>query len=649
MKILTTTPTPKPGMFVMFAKKCFLYLGDSETGRAKLHPVNGTKQIEVSLDQLKILSSERVPVEKLKELEDYPEHLVEIAKQRRAALQALFDNPPDKENVQRVAKKLGVSVRTVQRLFENYLFTGQRLSALIPRAMFFGIRNRKLNEDQIRIMQEVIKEKFLVKEKPSFESVAEAVRRACRNAEVKPVGRTTVLRELRKLDPGLVVTERLGKKAAREKFKAHRGKAPIGERPLDLVEIDHTQVDVFIVLPSGKAYRPWITLAIDTYSRMVLGFFLTMDEPSRLSVGLCLYRAMTPKSGWLRQHGITTSWPCFGRMVSIIADNAKEFRGYFLQEVGLEHDIVICFRPIGQPNWGAHIERLMGRVADEMHLLPGTSFANPVEKGDYDSDKHATLTLEQLEKFFLHYIVEVYHCSPHTGLNGRTPLSRWESYYAQTGNEQGPHLPQIQAGSDLLISLLPSIRRTIQQSGVAWESLQYNDSVLTEYIQRPNPLGPDNLWRFSFDPRDIRCLYWRHPETRQAFSIPLTGTSAPGMTLWELTDYQANDRAEAEATHDQATVDRGRNAMDEIVRSSEPLPLKDHRKRVKRVKEAATATPPPSSILTITAPHVGLTLPLGSQPVETSDPLMWVDLQPFEVDPLFDPNSTQFIGGTRVP
>lgn len=644
MRINSWKATPNTGMCVNYAQRHYIYVGNTESGNAILHPIGGTQQVEAPVGQVNLLSSAQVPVELFKDIQEYPVHLVAIAKERKAVIDAAFECIVDKEAVQRVANKLNVSARTAQRIIERYLFSGRRLTALIPRVFSFGNLNRKLKPEQVKVMKEVIKEKFLNNQKPSFESVVEAVNLVCRNTKIKEIGRTTILRELHRLDPGLVASERLGKKAFREAYKAHRGKAPIGDRPLNLVEIDHTQVDVFVILPSGKMYRPWITVAIDTYSRMILGFYLTMEPPSRLSVGLCLYCAMTPKTEWLRQHGLTANWPCYGPMENLVADNAKEFRGYFLEDVGLEHNITITFRPICQPNWGAHIERLMGRVADEMHLLPGTSFANPVERGDYDPTLHATLTLEELERFFLHYFVEVYHCSPHAGLNGRTPLSRWNDYFDRSGPDHAAILPQIQAGSDLMISLLPSVRRTIQQDGVEWETLRYNDPVLAGFIRRPNPNWSDNLWRFHFDPRDIRCLFWRDPATRQVYPIPLVGVSAHGITLWELEDFRAKDRAEAAATHDQATVDRGRNAMNELVQASQPLPLKTHRNRRKKAKEATLANAAPAPARTPSAPPTSLILPMAGRPVEDPDPSIWDDLQVLEVEPLSDPFAARILG-----
>ena len=52
--------------------------------------------------------------------------------------------------------------------------------------------------------------------------------------------------------------------------------------PLEVMQIDHTPVDVVIVderqrLPIG---RPWLTLAIDVASRVVLGLSVSLEAPS---------------------------------------------------------------------------------------------------------------------------------------------------------------------------------------------------------------------------------------------------------------------------------------------------------------------------------------------------------------------------------
>lgn len=42
--------------------------------------------------------------------------------------------------------------------------------------------------------------------------------------------------------------------------------------------------------------RPWVTLAIDVATRMVMGYKASFEAPSRLSVALCLTRAVAPKA-----------------------------------------------------------------------------------------------------------------------------------------------------------------------------------------------------------------------------------------------------------------------------------------------------------------------------------------------------------------
>jgi putative transposase len=59
--------------------------------------------------------------------------------------------------------------------------------------------------------------------------------------------------------------------------------------------------------------------------------------------------------------------------------------------------------------------------------LPGTAFSNVQEKGDYESDKHACLTLDQLESGVVKWIVDGYHQTPHRSLDERTPSQVWAS------------------------------------------------------------------------------------------------------------------------------------------------------------------------------------------------------------------------------
>ncbi|MER8900034.1 hypothetical protein NKI35_30710 [Mesorhizobium sp. M0676] len=83
-------------------------------------------------------------------------------------------------------------------------------------------------------------------------------------------------------------------------------------------------MDVFVVdeetrLPLG---RPWVTVALDIFSRMVTGLYLTMEAPSRLSTSLCILHSVFDKTHGCRS-GVSMKrgpWPvCRERYMSTTA------------------------------------------------------------------------------------------------------------------------------------------------------------------------------------------------------------------------------------------------------------------------------------------------------------------------------------------
>jgi len=170
---------------------------------------------------------------------------------------------------------------------------------------------------------------------------------------------------------------------------------------MDVVQIDHTAVDVIVVdererLPIG---RPWLSLAIDVATRVVPGFCVSLEPPSLISVALVLTHAVLPKDSWLADRELRVPWPVAGLPEVLHFDNGPEFHAESLSRAAQEYGIRLEYRPLGRPHYGGHIERLIGTTMGAVHLLPGATFSNVAEKGDYPSEKTAVLTLAELEKF----------------------------------------------------------------------------------------------------------------------------------------------------------------------------------------------------------------------------------------------------------
>lgn len=86
------------------------------------------------------------------------------------------------------------------------------------------------------------------------------------------------------------------------------------QRPLQIVEVDHTVLDVHVVDPEtlDPIGRPVFTVAIDVFTRCVLGFVLLLMPPGALAAALCLQRVRFRKEEWLKRMGLDAEWPMYG-------------------------------------------------------------------------------------------------------------------------------------------------------------------------------------------------------------------------------------------------------------------------------------------------------------------------------------------------
>lgn len=289
--------------------------------------------------------------------------------------------------------------------------------------------------------------------------------------------------------------------------------------------------------------RAWITLAIDVYSRVCLGMFLSLDAPSAMSAGMCLSHAILPKEKWLNRIGMSSiEWPCWGVMGILHMDNAREFRGNTLSLACKEHDIDLHLRPVKKPRYGAHIERLMGTVSEELKSLKGATFSGPDEKGEYDSEGNACMTFTELEQWLVLFFAR-YHKKVHGGI-GTTPLTKWREGLLGTKTKPGRGLPARRIDEDnLRIIFMPHQERTVQNYGVLIDVYYYQDT-LRPYINAPHPEFPRHKRKFRFhrDPRDISQLYFYDEHTQRYQVIPYRDLSLPPVSIWEL--REAFKRAE---------------------------------------------------------------------------------------------------------
>ena len=332
-------------------------------------------------------------------------------------------------------------------------------------------------------------------------------------------------------------------------------------RPLEVVQIDHTLVDLIVVHEETRAplKRPWLTLAIDVFTRVITGFYLSMDPPSRLSVSLCLLHAVYDKSAWLREREIDATWPISGLPETIHADNGADFRSKAFIRGCRNEGVDIIWRPPGEPHYGGHIERLIGTMMGQMHLLPGTSFGNPIERGSYNSKKNAAMSLRELECYLGWEIAGGYHERIHSVLM-RSPLAIWRDHEAEVTF----HMPHDRMA--FWVSFLPEEHRTLRPDGIWLHGLPYWSNVLSADLGRAKR---DLL--VKYDPRDISKIFVQRPSGRfiEARTRDLT---FPSINLREWNELRRKTRARAKAERNQnqwlVTAQAKRRIIDEAIQKT---------------------------------------------------------------------------------
>lgn len=177
-------------------------------------------------------------------------------------------------------------------------------------------------------------------------------------------------------------------------------------------------------LPIG---RPWLFVAICVFTKIILGYYLSFQRPSYLSVMQCLLHSIRPKTYVKELYPeIVHSWDASGLPEVIVVDNAKQYYSASFDEACLQLGIITQYAPVKTPYYKPSIERMFGSLNTMLlHQLPGTTFSNVSEKWDYDPKKHALISMSSLNRVIHNWIVDVYHHSHHRGIDD-VPARRWE-------------------------------------------------------------------------------------------------------------------------------------------------------------------------------------------------------------------------------
>ncbi|WP_426988196.1 Mu transposase C-terminal domain-containing protein [Pseudarthrobacter sp. Y6] len=511
-----------------------------------------------------------------------PDAVWELARRRAEVIAPLAGlSIIGKQAVDEASRELGISRRHVYLLIKRYREGSGVVTDVAPGHSSGGQGKGRLPDRVEAVIDELVRKHYLTRQKLSRAAFYREVVQACRTRELPVPALNTVTRRIARLHPVEVRRSREGRDAVRP-LQSAGGNVPAIVAPLDQVQIDHTVIDLIVVddrdrQPIG---RPFLTVAIDVYSRCLLGMVVTLEAPSSVSVGLCIANMACDKRPWLETLGVDAAWPMSGKPKALFLDNASEFKSEALRRGCEQHGIQLSYRPQGRPHYGGIVERIIGTAMQRVHELPGTTFSNPGQRGGYDADKRSALTLTELERW-LTLAVAGYHGSIHGSLN-QTPAGRWHEGVREFGAQ-----PVVAHPAAFLVDFLPVIRRRITRTGFVIDHVHYFANVLKPWIARRDR---EDKFIIRRDPRDISRVWVLEPEGTAYVEVPYRTISHPAVTLWEHRQALARLRQQGHDQVNEEALFRMIDQMREITTTAQRATRRSRRDLQRRRHLPASGT-----------------------------------------------------------
>jgi putative transposase len=478
-------------------------------------------------------------------------------------------------------KKRPPNWKTVYYCWYRTLILTDDIRALTPQynkrgnftRKFSGIRKSKYSEKDkekaqqlAEIVDEVIEEKYLSRQRLTVAAVYEfLIGRIADENQFRSEGdklptpsERSIYDVINQLDEYEVIKARHGKRIAELRCGMHK-RGPQPTRPLERVEMDHTRLDLFVIDPVTKMPigRPTLTIAIDKYTRMILGFHLSFNGAGFLAVMHCLRHAILPKTYVKSLYpSVEHLWNVFGIPEMIVVDNGLEFHGDGFEDACLQLGTVISYCPVRKPWFKPIVERYFGTLNRKLlHELPGTTFSNIFEREDYDPAKNAIIGLDTLLEITHVFIIDYYAQRKHRGVND-IPARRWDAAV----QEYPPALPARR--EDLQVLLGDVEHRTIQPYGISLFDLTYNDTILARLR------GGRKGYRFKikYDPADISVIYVLDPDSDKFLPVPAESQQyAKGLSLWQHKVIQRYARRVTDENVDVVALCRAKEKIIKII------------------------------------------------------------------------------------
>lgn len=329
--------------------------------------------------------------------------------------------------------------------------------------------------------------------------------------DLKTPSYACMLDEVAKIPAFDLMAGREGEERAKNYFRAVNAGLSDVVRPLERVEIDEWTVDLHILLiltgvwntytDEQKARVPRVRLvlclAICVATRCVVGMSLARKASSANAIRT-LDMIVADKQPYADAAGALTPWDIYGTPEMFVADAGTSFANHDVRARVVDLDVIFQTTVGGVPFLRGHVERIFRATNDKfIAMFAGRTFSDVVEKGEYDSQGRANLTVDEFAEALVRYKVDHYHNHPHDGLGGEAPRVAWLRLTEEFGVDPPPdeHLRRVVFGVELRPVLDASGLRVL---GVDYQAEELNAHFMVKkHVEVPVRMDLLNLGAIS--------------------------------------------------------------------------------------------------------------------------------------------------------
>ncbi|MCD1642395.1 Mu transposase C-terminal domain-containing protein [Aurantimonas coralicida] len=502
------------------------------------------------------------------------------------------------------------SPSTLRSWMNTFQGKGYSISAFRPRYENCGGRTDQMADEVRDALQHWLK-RYMSRERPDMQHIVEGiemdlgalnVERRANDESLLSIHPSTVRRHINALDPFECDAARYGYQYALHKW-AGIAKGMVTTRPFERIEMDDWEVDLQALLASNRHFhalskkekdaiqrvRCTITIAIDCFTRMIVGWNIAASAPSTATAKAALKSIMKDKTPAARLFGAMSDWSIAAPPETVVTDGGPAFGADFEMAANL----VVTGRtlPTQDPRQRGTIEAFFRYFKRICNRFTGRTFSNVVEKADYPSEALASLTVEALTKAVAVFICDIYHNRPHAGLNGMTPRSVMVRFLDEDLDGLPPCVPDEQ----ISVAFGIPFEATVTDEGVRVCGLQFQSEDLMRLHPKTRTVKgkAKAKVRVVVDQDDVRRVLVQIPrEVRKAGSF---GDS----TFLTANLKNLDDRGLPIPLHHAMELDeRYRQLSEKADEKGEAFRLHGHRQLLSIAEEAAAAAGIPSGFAT---------------------------------------------------